>query len=141
MTTTTTTTTTAAAPEMVPAQPPPEPMATGHHKRNGVIVGAVGLGLLVTSGVFLDAASGKDNDEHSLCPNATCHTTGQAIVYDDYRRDARNDRGIAYGVGIGGLAFVGVGAYLFATSHNKEEMHVSIDVGHGNTGVAYIGRF
>ncbi len=133
--------TTTAEPAMTEPPPPVQMEAHGHRKRNGAIIGGVGVGLLVTSGAFLVAASGKHDDEQNLCPNAVCHTSQQVAVYNLYRRDARNDRGVAYGVGIPGLVFVGVGAYLLLSHHHEAAEHIALDVRHDSGTLGYIGHF
>lgn len=140
MVTPTTPPTTADA-SMTASSPPVQMEPQGHRKRNGAIIGGVGVGLLVTSGAFLVAASGKHDDEQNLCPNAVCHTGQQVAVYNLYRRDARNDRGVAYGVGIPGLVFVGVGAYLLLSHHHEAAEHIALDVRPGSGTLGYIGHF
>ena len=132
---------------MPDATPAPMPMQTlemqpshDHRKRNGAVLGAVGIGALVTSVIFFEAGQAKFDQEHALCPNATCRTTPEVNFYNQLRGDARDDRAWTIGMGIGGVALVGVGVYLLVSPHT-EEPRMSVTVGHGNAELTYTSHF
>jgi hypothetical protein len=117
-----------------------EPASTDHRMRNGVIVGAVGIGALVTAGVLFVASSHKFDDEHALCPSSRCASNDDLDKAHSLLDDGHLLRGLSIGTGIAGLALVGVGGYLIAT-HSKEESHMTVQVDHRGASVGYTARF
>jgi hypothetical protein len=138
----------AAAPVMThtleqiePAPVTPMSEATpSHRKRNGVIIGAVGLAVGVGAVVFFGASSGKFDDEHALCPHMVCSTSSDLATGNSLRSDARTDRGVALGMGVGAVALIGAGAYMMLT-HKEPPAQVSLDVTHGNTSLTFTHSF
>lgn len=117
-----------------------EPASTDHRMRNGVIVGAVGVGAIAAAAVMFVASSHKFDDEHALCPGSMCATTADLDKAHSLLDDGHLLRGLSIGTGIAGLALVGVGGYLIAT-HSKEESHMTVQVDHRGASVGYTARF
>jgi hypothetical protein len=115
--------------------------AGDHRKRNGVIIGAAGLGVIVGAVVFYGASSSKFDDEHSLCPSSQCATTADLEKAKSLVSDGRTYRGISYGMGIGGIAILGLGAYLLLAPHHEEASRVSVQIGSGSGEVTFTGHF
>nr|HEX4316448.1 PEGA domain-containing protein [Kofleriaceae bacterium] len=130
--------TTPPASEMTP---PPPPESTGHAKRNGAILGGVGVAAIIGSVVLFAESSSKFDDEHNLCPNHTCGSAGDASTANDDRSTARDLRGAGYLTGVVGLALVGVGGYLFFTAKDESATHVSVQVDHSTAGLVFSGHF
>ncbi len=129
---------TATPADMAPV-PHDEPRAD-HRGRNGIILGAVGLGVLVGAVIFIEAASSNFDDEHNLCPNHGCGSDADTTKANSLQSDGHTDRGVGIGMGIGGAVLLGAGAYLLLTPH-KEASGVSFQFGHNTTGLTYTGRF
>ncbi|MEO8550923.1 MAG: hypothetical protein ABI678_13150 [Kofleriaceae bacterium] len=129
----------AAAPMAMHAESA-EPASTDHRMRNGIIVGAVGVGALVTAGVLFVAGTHKFDDEHALCPSSRCATTDDLEHANSLLDDGHLLRGLSIGTGIAGLALVGVGGYLVAT-HKTEESHVMVQLDHRGGSIGYTARF
>lgn len=118
--------------------PPPVDEHPSHRTRNGVIVGAVGVAALATGVVFFAASSGKFDDEHKLCPGSACGSDADLAKAKSLLDDGHLYRGLGYGLGIGGLALIGAGAYLMMTGH---ESHVDVAVVPGGASVGFRASF
>jgi len=132
---------TASAMTSTPAMTDTETAGGDHHKRNAALVGGAGLGLLVGSVVLFATSSSKFDDEHALCPHSKCATEADLTQAKSLVSDARAYRGVSYGVGIGGVALLGIGAYLLLAPHGTEASHVSFQVGPGKGQVTYTAHF
>jgi hypothetical protein len=137
--------TSAAAPASAPMAPmamtmTDEPAHADHRRRNGIIAGAAGAAVLITSAVMYGLAQSKFDDEHSLCPDSQCANNGDLAKANSLLSDARAYRAVGIGTSIGGGLLVAAGAYLLLTP-NKDESHVTFDVGHAGAGVAYTFGF
>ena len=133
----------AQAPARAAAPPPVEPaapIAADHRKRNGLVVGAGGLGLLVGAAIAFEAASSRFDDAARLCPASTCANDTDLAKGKSLLSDGHTLRGVSIGMGLGGVALLAAGGYLLLASH-REETHVSIHVDHSGAGVAYGARF
>jgi hypothetical protein len=123
----------------------PEPMVMeshSHRRRNGAVVGGVGILALAGAAVTYVISKDKFDDEHSLCPASKCGNPETLRQANAYLSNGHAYRGTAIGLGIGGVVMVAVGAFLFATPHHgEEEQHVSLSVDHESAGFAYTGRF
>jgi hypothetical protein len=135
-----------AEPSTAPAlAPAPMPMSEtednhDHRKRNGVIVGAVGLGVLAGAVVFYSLSSGKFDDEHTLCPASMCANTAELDRAHSLLDSGHAYRGASIGMGIGGVLLVAAGAYLFLTPHH-DEPKVSLQLDRTTAGAAYTVHF
>ena len=118
----------------------PEHAGGGHRKRNGAIIGAVGVGALVGSVVFFASSSSKFDDEHNLCPTTRCATAADLTKAQSLLSDGHTFRGVSIAMGIGGVALVGLGAYMFFT-HKEAPSRISFQVGHDGAGLTYLGDF
>ncbi|MFT3699954.1 MAG: hypothetical protein QM831_42815 [Kofleriaceae bacterium] len=131
-----------AKPMAAPAQPKDDGMAmesNDHRRRNGLIVGGVGVAALAAGVVFFELGQGKFDDEHKLCPNSMCANADDLSKANDLLDSGHLYRGLSYGMGIGGVALIGGGLYLLLTHH--EESHVAITAANGGGGVAWTGHF
>ena len=108
--------------------------------RNGIIVGAVGVGAVVAAGIMFGASSSRFDDEHALCPMSRCANDMDLDKANSLLSDARTLRGLSYGVGIAGIAAIGVGAYLVLT-HHDEQPRMTVQIDQHGAGVAYTARF
>jgi hypothetical protein len=137
---TTTTTTTTTTTSMTPA---PTVVVTGHadnRKRNGVIVGAAGVVLIVGAAILTAEAYSQFNDESSLCPHSRCaDQTALNQAHSDLS-NGHDYRDIGYPMGIVGIAAVGFGAYLLFSGHS-ESQPVALDVGHDHAGLSFTSHF
>jgi hypothetical protein len=125
--------------------PAPMPMSEtednhDHRKRNGVIVGAVGLGVLGGAVVFYSLSSGKFDDEHTLCPASKCANAADLDRAHSLLDNGHAYRGASIGMGIGGVLLVAAGAYLFLTPHH-DEPKVSLQLDRTTAGAAYTVHF
>ena len=134
------------SPAVAPA-PPAMPISTSeaepnrdHRRRNGVIVGAVGLGALVGAVITYSLSAGKFDDEHALCPNSKCANTADLDRAHALVDSGRAYRGTSIGMGLGGVILVAAGAYLFLTPH-RDEPRVSLQLDRSTAGAAYTVRF
>lgn len=123
-----------------PSPPPIEHAPRDHRVRNAAILGAAGLAVLAGGIVMFAASSSKFDDEHALCPRSQCATPDDLAKAKSLLDDGHTYRGISYAAGIGGIALIGVGAYLFLRPH-EEAPRVSLQVAPGTAGIAYTARF
>ena len=134
----------APAPMVAPAQPMPEmqdmAMTPDHRKRNGIIIGTVGVAALATAGVMFAVSSGKFDDEHKLCPNSMCANTDDLAKAHSLLDDGHLYRGMSIGMGIGGIVLAAAGVYLIATPH-REESHMTVQLDHTGGSIGYTARF
>lgn len=127
-------------PVMMPPPHDVEDHQADHRKRNGVILAGVGVGVVVVSAVLFASSSSKFDDEHALCPSSKCATQADLTKAHSLLDDGHLYRGLSLGLGIGGIALVGVGAYLLLTPH-KEESHLAFSLDHHGGGLTYSARF
>ena len=134
-------------PEAAPAtsimEPPPvgpTDSPSGHRRRNGAIVGVVGLAALGAGVAFYVASVNKFDERDAVCPTGMCMNDEQFQRAGDLRSDARTLRGTSYGLAIGGGVLFVVGTYLFLTP-NKHASRVSLDVRGDSTVVTYSSGF
>jgi hypothetical protein len=132
---TTTTTTAAASVTVVPPAP-----SHSSHKRNGIILGASGVVLVVASVILVDSAYSQFNDESSLCPHSRCATQADLNSAHNDLNNGHTLRDIGYPVGIVGIAAIGVGAYMLFGMHD-EQPRVGLDIGHDHAGLAWTSHF
>jgi hypothetical protein len=112
----------------------------GHRKRNGVIAGVVGLGMLTGAIISFEIGQTKFDHARDLCPGGICTADIDFTNAKDLNSQGRVRRGLAYGLGAGGAVLLGVGAYLLLTPH-KESSAVAFDVGNGGASVSYSASF
>ena len=117
-----------------------EIVSTDHRKRNGIIVGAAGVGVLVGSAVLYGLSSSKFDDEHTLCPDSKCANNADLAKAESLLSDGRTYRGFGIGTSIGGGLLLVAGGYLLFAPH-KEESHVALHVDHDGAGIAYTTGF
>ncbi len=129
----------AATPAPAPRLTDTEP--TDHRKRYGVIAGGVGVAALIGTAVVYELSAGKFDDEHTLCPDSKCATAADLTKARSQLSDGHTLRGVAIGMGIGSGVLIVAGAYLLLAPHHKESSHVTLHVGHDDTGLAYTGSF
>jgi hypothetical protein len=132
----------AVSPRVTPASPETtdrEP-TVDHRRRNGLIAGGVGVGVLIGAGVLFAASSNKFDDEHALCPNSRCANDGDLATAKSLLSDARTLRGTSIGMAIGGGLLLIAGTYLVVTPR-AHEARVSFHVDHHGAGVAYTAHF
>jgi hypothetical protein len=133
--------------EPAPAAPAPEAAPTAmptaehadHRKRNGIIVGAVGLGALVGAAVMFAESSSKFDDAQKLCPAQTCANNADLAKGHSLLSDGHTLRGAAIGTSIAGALLVAAGTYLWMTPHRETGVAVQLDRSGG--GVSYTARF
>ena len=132
--------------EPAPAPMPPMAMTTNeteahgdHRKRNGILLGATGLAVIAGSVIAYETGSSKFDDADKLCPNQTCASDADLAKGHSLYSDGRTWRQVSIGMGIGGVALLGAGAYLWATHH--EESHVGVAAGPTGGGVTYSAHF
>lgn len=128
-------------PMAAPAQPRPDDLteSNDHRRRNGLVVGGVGVAALAAGVVFFELGQGKFDDEHQLCPNSMCANNTDLANANDLLDRGHLYRGLSIGMGVGGVALIGGGLYLLLTHH--EESHVSLTAANGGGGVAWTGHF
>jgi hypothetical protein len=145
-----------AAPIAVePAAPPPAPTvahapvherprmdepAPDHRKRNGIILGAAGLGVLAGAVIAYEAGSNKFDDAAKLCPGQVCASDADLMKGHSLLSDGHTLREVSIGMGIGSAVLLAAGGYLLMTGHH-EEAHVAVQVDPTGAGVAYTARF
>ena len=110
---------------------------TGHRRRNGIIIGAVGLGMLVGGGVTFAIGESKLDDYRTLCPDARCGNDADLAAANSSISDARTLRGVSLGMGIGGGVLLVAGTYLVLTGSS----HVAVQADSTGASVAYTARF
>jgi hypothetical protein len=139
------------APAAMPADPAGAPMpvmpamprdggSSDHRMRNGVILGAAGVGLLVGAGVLFKLSGDKFDDEHALCPGSQCATPADLDKAKSLLSDGHTMRGLSIGMGIGGVIAVAAGTYFMVSPHHKES-GVALDIRPGHTGITYSASF
>jgi hypothetical protein len=132
----------ASEPASAPA-PEPAPIAEttpDHRKRNGVILGAAGLGMLVGAAIAYEAGSSKFDDAARLCPGSTCANDSDLAKGKSLYSDGHTLRGVSIGMGIGSAVLLAAGGYLLFTPHH-EESRVAVHVDHTSAGVSYTLHF
>jgi tetratricopeptide (TPR) repeat protein len=137
------TTTPAPASESAPMAPmmmTTETAPTDHRRRNGIIAGAAGVGVLIGSAVMYGLAESKFDDEHTLCPDSKCANNADLAKAESLLSDARTYRDIGIGTSIGGGLLLVAGGYLLFAPHT-EESHVALHVDHDGAGIAYTTGF
>lgn len=127
-----------AAPMSEPAGPREDAHAD-HRKRNGVILGAAGVVAIAGSVIAFEAGSSKFDDAQKLCPNSLCASDADLARGHSLYSDGRTWREVSIGVGIGGVALLAAGGYLWATHH--EESPVAVSAGPSGGSVTYTARF
>jgi hypothetical protein len=123
------------APRPLMDAPPPD-----HRKRNGIILGAAGLGVLAGAVIAYEAGSNKFDDAATLCPGQVCASDADLMKGHSLLSDGRTFRQVSIGMGIGSAVLLVAGGYLLMTGHH-EEAHVAVQVDHSSAGVAYTARF
>jgi len=129
---------------MAPMAEPASPMTEAqpsHRRRNGVIVGGVGVAALVGAAVFFQVGTSKFDDEHALCPGHLCASDADTAKGNSLRDEARTYRGVGIGVGIGGAVLVAAGVYMFATGHAHESSPVALKLDRQGGSVTYSVSF
>ena len=121
--------------------PPPSDRSPSHQRRNGVIIGAVGVAALITSVVFIELGTSKFNDEATLCPGHLCASDADTATANSDKSDGRTFREVGIGVGIGGIVLAGIGAVMFATGGNHESSPVALHVDHQGAALSYTFGF
>jgi len=129
----------ASEPTSRPMREADEP-ATDHRKRNGIIVGAAGLGVLAGAVIVYEAGSSKFDDAAKLCPAQQCASAADLAKGHSLYSDGHTLRDVSLGMGIGGVVLLAAGGYLVMTGHH-EEAHVAVQVDHSGGGVTYTARF
>jgi hypothetical protein len=126
------------------AEPAPRPWmdvpAPGHRTRNGIILGAAGLGVLAGAVIAYEAGSNRFDDAATLCPGQVCASDADLRKGHSLLSDGRTLRQVSIGMGIGSAVLLVAGGYLLVTGHH-EEAHVAVQVDHTGAGVAYTARF
>jgi hypothetical protein len=125
--------------EPAPAPPMREPSA-GHRTRNGIIVGAAGLGVLAGAVIAYEAGSNKFDDAATRCPGQVCASEADLMKGHALLSDGHTLRQVSIGMGIGSAVLLAAGGYLLMAGHH-EEAHVAVHVDHTGAGVAYTARF
>ena len=129
----------AAAPREQVA-PAPVHAASDHRKRNGIILGAAGLGVLAGAVIAYEAGSSKFDDAARLCPAQTCANDTDLAKGKSLLSDGHTLRGVSAGMGIGSAVLLAAGGYLMMTSHH-EESRVAVHVDPTGAGMTYTARF
>jgi len=119
---------------------PARDAAPSHRKRNGIIVGAAGLGFIAGAVIAYEAGSSKLDDAARLCPGDTCANNADLARGHSLISDGRTLRGVSIGVGITGAVLIAAGGYLMMTDH-AEQSHVAVDVRPNGGGVTYTARW
>jgi hypothetical protein len=122
------------------ARPLMDAPAPNHRKRNGIILGAAGLGVLAGAAIAYEAGSNKFDDAAKLCPGQMCASDDDLMKGHSLLSDGRTLRQVSIGMGIGSAVLLAAGGYLLMTGHH-EEAHVAVQVDHTGAGIAYTARF
>jgi hypothetical protein len=120
--------------------PPRDAPAPDHRTRNGIILGAAGLGVLAGAVIAYEAGSNKFDDAATLCPGDVCASDADLMKGHSLLSDGRTLRQVSIGMGIGSAVLLAAGGYLLMTGHH-EEAHVAVQVDHTGAGIAYTARF
>lgn len=123
--------------EMSTEMPMAEEHSTSHRRRNGIIVGSVGLATLIGGAILFKVGSDKLDDQSDLCPNKLCANNADAERANDLRDDGRRYRGIGIGMGIGGAVLVAAGVVLFATAPSDSAAPVALNLENGGGTLTY----
>jgi hypothetical protein len=124
------------------AIPPTAPAPSRARTVTALVVGAVGVGSLVTGSVFGLRAFAKKSDSDKECPNERCSPEG--VRLNNQAKDAATLSTISFGVG---LAAVGVATYLLlspgsarpSSTPPSSRIEVAPEVGRGQAGLAVRG--
>jgi hypothetical protein len=119
----------------------PSTATTDHRRRNGLIVGAGGVAVLVGAAIAWEGSSTRFDDVTRLCPSYTCSSSSVLSEAQSKQDDGHTLRGVSIGMGIGGILLVAAGSYLALTPHTAEDSHMSLRVEHGGGSVGYTTRF
>ena len=114
--------------------------APGHRTRNGIILGAAGLGVLAGAVIAYEAGSNRFDDAATLCPGRVCASDADLRKGHSLLSDGRTLRQVSIGMGIGSAVLLAAGGYLLMPGHH-EEAHVAVQVDHTGAGIAYTARF
>jgi hypothetical protein len=125
---------------VTPAPHDEAPVAADHRKRNGIILGAAGIGVLAGAVISYEAGSNKFDDAAKLCPDQTCASDADLAKGKSLYSDGHTLRGLSIGMGIGSAVLIAAGGYLMMTGHH-EESHVAVNVDPSGAGVTYSARF
>jgi len=117
----------------------PAPSAS-NKKRNGLLIGGVGVAALIGSGVFFALSSSQFDHQKNVCPTNRCNNDFDTQRALDFRKNGQHDRGAAIALGIGGGVLVITGAILVFTAPKASE-HVAVQAGGGTYGLAFSGGF
>lgn len=131
----------ATSPAVAPAPRDEVPVASNHRKRNGIILGAAGIGVLAGAVIAYEAGSNKFDDGAKLCPGQTCANDADLAKGKSLYSDGHTLRGLSIGMGIGGAVLIAAGGYLMMTGHHEEASHVAVNVDASGAGVTYSARF
>jgi hypothetical protein len=130
-----------AAPDVMEDRPEPTEARSSNRRRNGLIVGGVGVATLIGAGILFGVGSDLQSDSDGICPNSMCRNTADLTKASDYRDDGRLYRGIGIGVGIGGAVMLAAGVIMFATAPKESATPVSLRVDANGGSVAYTFGF
>jgi hypothetical protein len=130
----------ALAPMPAVAPAPHDEAPSNHRKRNGIILGAAGIGVLAGAVIAYEAGSNKFDDAAKLCPQQTCVSDADLAKGKSLYSDGHTLRGLSIGMGIGSAVLIAAGGYLMMTGHH-EESHVAVNVDASGAGVTYSARF
>jgi tetratricopeptide (TPR) repeat protein len=129
----------AAEPEPEPADEPRAP--TSHRKRNGVIAGVAGGGLIAVGVVFGLRARSDWNDAETVCPGRNCASAVDRQRGDALVDSARGNAAWSTGFFVGGAAVTAVGVYLIATARPDASTALRIAPTRGGAAVVLGGRW
>lgn len=115
--------------------------STGHRMRNGIVLGAAGVGLLVGAGVLFKLSSDKFDQEQALCPQSACRSEADLARARELISESRTRRGLSIGLGIGGALALAAGTYLLMSPAKEEAPRLSLEVDARGTSVAYTVGF
>ncbi len=130
-----------AAPDPMMDRPEPTDVPSSNRRRNGLIVGGVGVATLIGAGILFGVGSNLQSDSDSICPNSMCRNTADLAKATDYRDDGRLYRGIGIGVGIGGAVTLAAGVIMFATAPKESATPVTLRLDADGGSVAYTFGF
>jgi tetratricopeptide (TPR) repeat protein len=129
----------AAEPEAEPADEPRAP--TSHRKRNGVIAGVAGGGLIAVGVVFGLRARSDWNDAETVCPGRNCASAVDRQRGDALVDSARGNAALSTGFFVGGAAVAAVGVYLIATARPDASTALRVAPTQGGAAVVLGGRW